>query len=170
MLLKIVKVGDYTPSKFAYERGDRAPLSVPFFCVDGQRRNFQLNVLGTRPRFWAETDPRELMDAVASARSAFNSSATVFRELLDQISEVSDEGYATFGTNQRCWTVYVDYPFQVVTIRDALHNAGVKTCAGDVVYKTAVRVYNGLKSPYIEVPDGKSTVDISEVRSVVIDD
>lgn len=163
MLLKIVKVGDYTPSRFAYERGDKSPLSVPFYCVDENRRNFKLDVLGTRPRFWAESDPRPLMKCHGDGEA-------VLRELLSQVREVKDEGFTTFGTGAQCWTVYVDYPFQVVPIRDALHQAGVKTCAADVVYKAAVRIYNGLRSPYIETPDGRSTVDISEVRSVPIDE
>jgi len=86
----------------------------------------------------------------------------------EKIQDVKDENFLMFGTSSKLWTVYVEYPFDVPIVRDALHEMGIKTAAADVPYTTAMRVFYGINTPYIEIPDERTIVNIKDVKSVDI--
>jgi hypothetical protein len=184
VVLKIVKVGNYSPSQYDKVKGD---LIVPFYCVDENRNHVTIKVTGTQPRFWAEGNPLDMNWKEVETTTVAEGFVDTLKEqgwtvngiengeyvmtrinsgIAEKIVDVRDEGFTTFGTGTKCWTVFVKYPFDVPSIRDALHEKKVRTNAADVKYNNAVRMFYGLKTPFIEIPDEMLTVDIKQVRCI----
>lgn len=181
MYLKIVKVGNYTPSVNSKIKGT---LKVPFYCVDKKRQHVTIEVVGTEPRFWAEEDPRvkdmkitKQIPASEVGNYGLQGYKTVdvvgddyivekdFNKIMTNILRVEDGGFMTFGTDKKCYTIFVNYPFEVPPIRDVFHEMGIRTNAADVPYTYAVRVFYGLLTPFIEVPDDMPTIHINQIKS-----
>lgn len=153
VIVKIYKVGNPTPNLFSKTKGD---LIVPFYCINDKRQRIIVKILGTKPRFWAEENPLQI--------ELYQHE----QPIMEKIIEVVDEGFKTFGSNKKCWTVYTKYPFEISAIKDVLHGKKIKTNMADVPYQSLVRIIYGFNSPFIETPGEMTTVDVNDIKSIKI--
>jgi hypothetical protein len=149
-ILKVTKVGHYSPSSFDYAQGDTSELSIPLICseVGNGNRKIVLKVFDIDARLWVAKNPLELDE---------------FAQVSSLVTRIEKHG-VSYNEGYELWRIHVKYPFQVPTIRAIFESKRIMTCLADLTYERAFPLFYLKGQRYIMLKNpGQKVISVNDI-------